>query len=89
MEIKLLDGQVLTGMMVMRIKTLLHTFSTERLDIVLRYHSIGVKVEIFNRKDFDDFIEKYGNKDFIKWSIECGDGVPCVIFDLKESPEWC
>lgn len=63
--------------------------STEHLNIILRYLSMGVKVEIFNRKDFDDFIEKFGDRDFIKWPIECGDGVPCVIFDLKESPEWC
>lgn len=78
----------------MKIKTLLKSCTVDYINIVLRYYvrefdetdytMEQIDIEICNRKDFNDFIDAYGNSDVDEWTIESVDGIPYMIFDLKK-----
>lgn len=87
-SVKLLEGQKITGELTMKLKTLLHSCTVDYVDIVLYYYDTDrtinqIETEICNRKDFHDFIETYGNSVVYKWAIESEDGIPYMMFDLK------
>lgn len=81
----------------MKLKTLLCRCSVDYINIVLRYYvrefdepdytMEQIDIEISNRKDFNDFIDAYGNSDVDEWTIESVDGIPYMIFDLKNLVE--
>lgn len=72
----------------MKLKTLLHSCTVSYIDIILYYYDAEhiikqIDIEIRNRKDFYNFIAEYGNSIVDYWQIESVDGVPYMIFDLK------
>lgn len=86
--VKLLEGQKITGELTMKLKTLLHRCTVDYVDIVLYYYDTDrtinqIEVEILNRKDFRDFIEKYGNSVVSEWKISNEYGRQWMLFSLQ------
>lgn len=76
------------GVSTMKLKTLLHSCTVSYIDIVLYYYEPDyimkqIDIEIRNRKDFYNFITTYGNSVVYGWAIESVEGVPYMVFDLK------
>lgn len=87
--IKLLEGQEITGVKVMKLKTLLHSCTVDYVDIVLYYYDTDrsikqIEKEICNKKDFRDFIETYGNSVVSEWKISSEYGRQWLLFSLKK-----
>jgi surface protein len=83
-----LEEQQITGELTMKLKTLLHSCTVSYIDIILYYYDAEhiikqIDIEIRKRKDFYNFIAEYGNSVVEYWQIESVDGVPYMIFDLK------
>jgi hypothetical protein len=83
-----LEEQQITGELTMKLKTLLHSCTVGYIDIILYYYDAEhiikqIDIEIRKRKDFYNFIAEYGNSVVEYWQIESVDGVPYMIFDLK------
>lgn len=77
----------------MKLKTLLHRCTVDYINVVLRYYvrefdepdlsMEQIDIEIHSRDDFDNFIATYGNSVVDEWTIESVDGIPYMLFDLK------
>lgn len=77
----------------MKLKTLLHSCTVDYINIVLRYYvrefdepdytMEQIDIEIHSRDDFYNFIGTYGNSIVDEWTIGVEDGIPYMIFDLK------
>jgi surface protein len=83
-----LEEQQITGELTMKLKTLLHRCTVDYVDIVLYYYDTDrtinqIEVEILNRKDFRDFIEKYGNSVVSEWKISNEYGRQWMLFSLQ------
>jgi hypothetical protein len=83
-----LEEQQITGELTMKLKTLLHRCTVDYVDIVLYYYDTDrtinqIEVEILNKKDFRDFIEKYGNSVVSEWKISNEYGRQWMLFSLQ------
>lgn len=77
----------------MKIKTLLKNCTVDYINIVLRYYvrefdepdlsMEQIDIDVFNRDAFDDFIKTYGNSAVDEWTIGIEDGIPFIVFNLK------
>jgi hypothetical protein len=85
----LISGQSISAIIPkMYIKTLLHSCTVGYIDIILSYYDTDdtmkqIDIEIRSRKDFYNFIATYGNSIVDYWQIESVDGIPYMVFDLK------
>lgn len=78
----------------MRIKTLLKNCAMSYLYITLRYYvrefeepdlsMEQIDIEVFNRDDFDNFINVYGNSVVNDWQIESANETHYMVFYLKK-----
>ena len=85
-SIKLISGQEITGVKVMKLKTLLHSCAVDNVNIALidcKSDYTETKINIRNRKDFRDFIDTYGNSIVNEWMVSNGCGIPWMRFYLQ------
>lgn len=86
-SVKLIEGQEITGVKVMKLKTFLHSYSCMVNDINIllidcKSDYAETKIYIRNRKDFHDFIDTYGNSIVNEWKVSNGCGTPWICFSL-------
>lgn len=88
-SVKLIEGQEITGVKVMKLKTFLQSYRCVVTDINIvlidcKSNYTETLIKIRNRQDFRDFIDTYGNSIVNEWMVCNGCGIPWIRFYLIE-----